>query len=111
MLPRSQRLSTKQVNLVMEKGKVVHTPFFWSRFVKQEGELKIAVICPQKIAKTAVKRNLIRRKVYSAIGLFINKMELGYHIIVCVKESILKSSPIDIDNQTKAIFVKSGIMK
>lgn len=111
MLPRSQKLSTKQLNLVMEKGKVVHSPFFWSRFIKQDGELKIAVICPQKIAKTAVKKNLIRRKVYSAIDLFINNLELGYHVIVCVKEPILKASPIEICNQAKAIFVKSGIMK
>jgi ribonuclease P protein component len=111
MLSRSHRLSGEQFDFVMEKGKVVHTPFFWSRFVKQDGPLKIAVTCPQKIAKTAVKRNLYRRKVYSAVRLFRDSAIQGQQVIICIKEPVLKALPKEIVEEVKLLFVKMGLMK
>jgi ribonuclease P protein component len=111
MLSRSHRLSGEQFDFVMEKGQVVHTPLFWSRFVKQDGPLKVAVICPQKIARTAVKRNQFRRKVYSSIRAFRENALQGYQVIVCIKEPVFKASPKELVEQVRIIFVKMGLMK
>jgi ribonuclease P protein component len=111
MLSRSYRLSGEQLNQVMEKGKVVHSPFFWARFTKNDGQSRIAVISPSKIVKTAVGRNQIRRKVYSVIRDFRENILPGYRIVVCVKEPIIKADAKVISEQARIIFVKTGLLK
>ena len=111
MLPNSQRLSTKQFEEVLKKGRVVHNPLFWLRILKTDGNTKIAVISPQKIAKSAVKRNEIRRRIYNQITLFVNNLINEHQCIICPKETINKSSDQQINEAIKDIFVKGGLLK
>jgi ribonuclease P protein component len=111
MLPNSQRLSTKQFEEVLKKGRVAHNPLFWLRTLKIQGNTKVSVICPQKIAKSAVKRNEIRRRIYNQIRLFVNNLLTEYQCIVCPKETINKSSDQQINEAIKDIFVKGGLLK
>ena len=76
MLPKSQRLTTEQVSAVIKDGKSFQSPFFTVRVLKSPNRADsksdfaaFAVIVSKKIAKTAVARNLARRRVYEAIKL------------------------------------------
>ncbi|MDZ4785984.1 MAG: ribonuclease P protein component [bacterium] len=111
MLPSSQRLATKQLEEVLGKGKVVHTPFFWLRFISSKDNTRVSVITPQKTIKSAVMRNLLRRKVYSVIRPFINEVKQHFHIILCVKEPMIKAETLQIKEKTKEIFVVAGLLK
>jgi len=111
MLSRLHRLSSEQLNLVIERGKVVHSPFFWVRFSKNEGQSKIAVISPSKTIKTAVKRNEIRRKVYAVIRDFYRNLLQGYHVVVCVKEPVIGVDANILKEQVRVVFVKTGLLK
>lgn len=111
MLSRSQRLSGEQLEEVLKKGKVIHTPFFWIRLYKQPGIARVAVLSPQKLLKTAVLRNRFRRKIYEIIGSFKKEMAKDYHLVVCMKEPILKADKDAMQEKTREIFVKAGVLK
>lgn len=51
------------------KGKTSRTPYFGVRFVrnKQREEYRLAVVVSKKVAKSAVTRNKIRRRLYEAV--------------------------------------------
>ena len=111
MLPRSQRLSGEQLNLVMEKGRVTHSPFFWLRLLKVEGSTRLAVVAPQKIVKTSVARHKIRRQMYDSMQGFFSLLPSGLSIVVCAKGSVMEAKSEDFGKEMKEIFVKSGLLK
>lgn len=110
MLPSSKRLATKQLEEVLKKGKVTHSSFFWLKFTKGNSNTRISVITPQKIIKSAVMRNTVRRKIYNAISPFVDEIKQGYHIIVCVKDPVIKLEHLQTQEKTKEIFTTSGIL-
>lgn len=71
MLPRSQRLSGDQVRSLMAgKSAVLHTRFFMIRYVSQKNNnlpARCAVIVSKKVARYAVVRNLLRRRIYGIL--------------------------------------------
>lgn len=122
MLPNTKRLSTKQFEEVLKKGRVVHNPLFWLRFFEANKVVsksaskvtpitKVAVICPQKVAKSAVARNKIRRTVYDQVGVFVDQLSAGYDCIVCAKEPYTKATDAESIEQLRNIFVKAGLLK
>ena len=97
----------------MEKGRVAHSPLFLVRFVKISGTFVacVATVAPKKIAKTAVQRNRIRRKLYEAVRSFRGDIQPGMHILVFAKPALLVVSQKDITADLKALFVKASIMR
>ena len=70
MLPKEQRLNTKDVALVFAgKRKTAHTPYFSIITTQIEGlkHKKYAVVVSKKVAPSAVLRNKLRRRVYRTI--------------------------------------------
>ena len=139
MTSRSHRLSTKQFNEVISKGKVFHSPLFLMRALQTgEGPARIAAAVPVKIGKTAVIRNNLRRKVYEAVRPLLSDIKEGLHIILfaktiyapinhwsastpALKSSANGSNPksksnkpltgVLISNDLKGLFVKAGILR
>ena len=111
MLPNSQRLTTKQFEEVLKKGRVVHNPLFWLRILSVQGGTKVSVICPQKIAKSAVERNEVRRKIYNQMRLLVNQLTMNSQCILCPKEAINKINDQQLADSIKDIFVKGGLLK
>lgn len=79
MLPRSHRISSNQFPAVT-RGKVFQNDLF--RIVIKYDEVlknaKCAVIVSNKIAKTAVARNRIRRQVYAVLAELIHQLPIAY---------------------------------
>lgn len=79
MLPRSHRIPTEQFPGVT-RGKVAQNDLFRVVF-KEDKALKTpkcAVIVSNKVAKTAVARNKIRRQVYNTLGSLLEKLPKAY---------------------------------
>ena len=111
MLPNSQRLSTKQFEEVLKKGRVVHNPLFWLRILVVQDKTRVSVICPQRVAKSAVKRNEIRRKIYNKVSSFVNELPTDLHCILSPKDNINKIEDRQLDQSIRNIFVKGGLLK
>ncbi|MEK7148496.1 MAG: ribonuclease P protein component [Patescibacteria group bacterium] len=67
MLPRKNRISKQAFPAPKRQGLRVFSPLFSGTFYKNEGELRVAIVVSKKTAKTAVTRNLIRRRFYEIL--------------------------------------------
>ena len=63
------------VRYVYQKGKTVRSPKMSLVYTENaRGFTRVAVVISKKVEKSAVKRNRVRRRVYEAIRLNINKL-------------------------------------
>ena len=78
MLPKKNRADKKDINLIFKKGSFITSPSFTFKFIEiSANKKKISFIAPKNIAKLAVRRNLLRRKGYSALEKYINQFPSG----------------------------------
>jgi ribonuclease P protein component len=111
MISRSQRINLEQFNLVMEKGKIVHSSLFLARILDGKTETRIAAIAPKKVAKTAVGRNKIRRKIYEAVRKLNGEISSGSHILIFAKSNIVNATQVEVVIDLKILFVKAGLLR
>jgi len=118
MLRRSRRLSTEQFNEVIKRGKALHSPFFQLRVLFDSDEqTRVAAVAPVKMAKTAVARNALRRKIYELVAPFTEETVDGFYVILFAKPTMLPpgatKGPADqiVSEDLKSLFVKAGILR
>lgn len=111
MLSRSQRLSGEQLDAVMEKGRVAHSSLFLVRALVGQKDIRVAAIASKKIAKTAVERNAIRRKIYAAVRPTKDRFVPGAHIALFAKTGVLRSPSQEIATDLKNLFVKAALLR
>jgi len=66
MLTKKQRLTTKEFKTLFEAGKKVHTPLYSVVYVPSS-TFHASVVVSKKVARRAVDRNAMRRRVYSIV--------------------------------------------
>ncbi|MBI3305565.1 ribonuclease P protein component [Candidatus Nomurabacteria bacterium] len=68
MLPKKNRASTKEVKKIFKEGRSVSSLSLSLKYIKNiSEETRISFIAPKNIAKSAVKRNSLRRLGYSVL--------------------------------------------
>jgi len=111
MLPSSQRLTTPLFKRVMDTGKIFHSPLFSAKILKADGSSRFSVAVSKKIAKNAVDRNRIRRRVYSALHTIGPKVSSGFHVVLMPKAPVASGPFAGITPALKEFFVKTGVLK
>ena len=83
MISKKKRVTKDTFQTIMEKGSILHGSFFMLRYLIQDTPA-YTFVAPKKIARTAVKRNFLRRRGYnilrsyklnSCVGIFFYKKE------------------------------------
>jgi ribonuclease P protein component len=67
MLPKRSRLSVPAVRKVLAEGRRLRESFMSLKYVANKGLFAAAVVVSKRVAKSAVKRNSIRRSIYRAL--------------------------------------------
>lgn len=111
MLQKPKRLTTAIFKEVVLGGKHMHSPIFVMRVKNTQGMSRFSVSVPSKIAKTAVLRNKVRRRIYSALSSLYPSIKEGFHGVIIAKQPILTASFEKITSETKEFFGKSGFLK
>jgi len=111
MLPKKKRLSTALFKKVISIGNSAHAEFFVVRYIKDKSPLRFAVSVPKKVSKTAVERNKVRRRIYSAINSFKDLSIENMKVILIAKPNILKLNTNDMKPYIKKTFVNLGLLK
>jgi ribonuclease P protein component len=111
MLSKRNRLGTKQFDEIMEKGRIIHSPFFLLRVFKTEKRTGVAAVAPKKVAKTAVSRNKLRRKIYSAARPLYKTLQAGVNLIIIAKPAVLEASQQEIVSDIEKLFIKAALLK
>lgn len=95
----------------MEKGQSFHSPFFIVRVIKTPYLSRFAVSVPKRVAKTAVLRNKIKKRVYSIVKKMELRVKQGFNTVIIVKVGSEKLPFSDLFIEIEKIFVKMGILK
>jgi len=89
MLSKKNRADRKQIDKIFKEGKFLNSENLTFKFIiphpsplliKERGKLnssRLSFIAPKSVAKLAVKRNLLRRRGYSALKKYINQFPTG----------------------------------
>lgn len=86
MLPKTRRLSRKDLNLCNTTGKTLRFPSFLLKILPNNLEYgRFGVVTSTKLSKSAVVRNKLRRDIYRNI----NKDFSGFDIIFFPQKSML----------------------
>lgn len=111
MLPRSQRISKELFKDIIQKGDIFHSSFFIVKCLKSHDKSRFSISVSKKIAKTAVQRNYIRRRIYSIIKDLPHPFISNKKIVLSLKNEILKAKDEKIKEEIASVFVKCGILK
>ncbi|HAE36436.1 TPA: hypothetical protein DCX66_01865 [Candidatus Nomurabacteria bacterium] len=106
MLSKKKRVTKNAFQTIMEKGNVVSGSFFILRYIKQDIP-SYAFVAPKKVAKTAVRRNSLRRKGYNILRSYDLKSCAG---IFFYKKEALVASPIEAKKDIEFILKKAKII-
>lgn len=112
MIPSSNRIKQKEFPVLFKGGRSIHTPFFTLNYgdipvnMTLKGP-KATVVVSKAVAKGAVERNKIRRRIYASIQkhkkLLKNK---GFYIFLAKKEA--KTAHIfDINTTVEEVILKT----
>jgi ribonuclease P protein component len=105
MLPKRNRVTKKEVDLIFKQGKFITSSFFTFKFIKTDkNEIKISFIAPKSVAKLAVKRNLLRRKGYSVLQKYLSQFPSGISGVFVFKK--YQDDISILENEIKAILSK-----
>lgn len=106
MLPKKKRVKKDTFQTIMEKGSIVSGSFFILHYLKQNFP-QYAFVVSKKIAKTAVKRNSLRRKGYNILRLYDLKSFAG---IFFYKKEALNASFVEIEKDVDFLLKKAKII-
>lgn len=111
MLPRSHRLSHSDIADVVSGGKTFHGPHFSVRvlFVPERQRSGAAAVVPKKVAKGAVKRNRLRRRVSAAIADLLPGGPKDVLVVVFAKHGASEQEPAEIRKELHTLLQKAGI--
>jgi len=66
MLPKSERLDTKRFDEIIASGRNINAGGFYFKALNNDSS-RFAVVVPKKVLKSAIKRHLLKRKIYRFI--------------------------------------------
>ena len=102
----------------MEKGRIFYSPFFTLRVLFGQKRTGFGALIPKKVAKTAVARNLARRRVYEAIkvggwsgttntgGL----IKSGTQVALICKDKAVGVTPAGLVGEIKTLLKKASVI-
>lgn len=104
MFKKSNRLSKPEFSEYFKKGNKKHFPHLTIIRDTQSDKTKVSVVVGKKVAKSAVRRNILRRRVYAILrNLDTPTKPLGVLIV------ILKPSFNSLSRKTAEEFVNESI--
>jgi ribonuclease P protein component len=111
MLPKKERLTTRDIAL-LEKGRSVFGTALSIRYIPTAAESsvkKFSVSVSKKVAKLAVSRNRIRRRVYAALRDAGGKVKRPVYVMVMPKKECSFIPLDEIRRELGSLFEKAGL--
>lgn len=97
MLPKSERLDTRRFNEIIASGRNINAGGFYFKVLDNENR-RFAVVVPKKVLKSAIKRHLVKRRVFNALRQTKDLFPAADYLIFVNKENIELSVAEIVDN-------------
>lgn len=88
MLQKKKRLTREEFNRFFAVGRRIHSPTLQIIFTPNQ-TVHVAVVVSKKVAKHAVQRNKIRRRMYDIVRNYLKETQVTGVFIFLVKKPIL----------------------
>lgn len=114
MLSKKNRLAAeKDFSKLFSKGKSFNGRGIGLKSVRNTGAApRIGFVVSTKVAKRAVIRNTIKRRMREAAKPFLSQIDpQGVDIAFIARSEAVKMSYVEIRDSMKALFEKSGLVK
>jgi len=115
MLPRKNRIPVKDFPAHKMQGFRTFSPFFSAVFYsqKKEGlkESRAAIVVSKKTAKTAVARNLLRRRFYDLLAPYFKDFSTITTIVVYPKAEALKAQFAVLRSEIEIVLKQAKLIK
>lgn len=90
MFKKQHRLTSREFDVFFKEGKRIPSPV--GQLIYAESELlKVSVVVPKKVIKTAVGRNRLRRQTYHLLKSLLDN-KTGIYILIFNKNILKKST-------------------
>lgn len=107
MLPKTERLRrAKDFALLSQKGRVVYSPFYALRLRSSQAATKVGFVTSAKIFRTAVKRNLAKRRMREVLRLLKNEWPKQLDLLFILKTEVLDAGFEELQSSVKRSFEK-----
>ena len=103
MLPKNRRISRKLFKPLLESRKYFNSAHFSLRLASSD-RARIAISVSKKISKSAVVRNKIRRRLYSAMRGILPSLRGGLYLVIA-KSGSEKIRGRELENELKSLVV------
>lgn len=114
MLPKNRRISKKDFSHILSRGKRLNSEHFLLYIAPipdgPSPKSRISFSVSKKVSKTAVERNRQRRRAYSAIGKYIEKIKDGYFLFFSFKKGGDKLKIHTIDNEVSELLSAASML-
>lgn len=112
MLPRKYRLTKKKdFQAIFEKGKFINNKFLYFKIIKNnEKNSRFGILVSKKVAKKAVDRNKIKRRIREIIKKNIPFIRKEIDLIVIAKKEINRKKFIQIEEDISQALIKNKLI-
>ncbi len=99
MLPKKNRTTKKEVDIIFKKGSTISGPFLFLKYnINTSNQIpKVSFITPKKVEKGAVGRNKLKRMGYLAIHPLLKTIPVGFCGVFTFKDKNLSQKELDIN--------------
>lgn len=79
MIPKKHRTSQKIVDLIFKQGKFINSNNISFKFYinKRNPDSRVSFIVPKSVMKSAVGRNMLRRRGYAVFSQYLSELPFG----------------------------------
>jgi ribonuclease P protein component len=113
MLPIKNRLTKKKdFQKVYQKGTFFSLGNLNLRITKNEqGETRVGFLVGKRVAKKAVERNTIKRKIRNAVRLNLSNIKLGWDVVIYCRQPKDEKKFKCEQEEIKKLLIKSKLIK
>lgn len=109
MLSKKNRLTKEEFDIVFKNGISKNSEYFHIKILEtKDSDKKFAFVASKKIIKGAIKRHLLKRRVYSIVRNFLENIREGIFVIFFLKKEgsniSFEETEKDIQNIIKKYF-------
>ena len=113
MLPKNKRIQKSTLRSFQGKGRsfFVETLTLWAVLTTEDIPAKASVVVSKKIAKGAVERNKIKRRIYSALQKELKTIKNGFLLSFYPKKEIQKTTHTQLTKQIFEVLKQARVKK
>jgi ribonuclease P protein component len=113
MLPKTQRIRKKKdFDRIFKIGKVKFATGYVLKYAQNELDYsRFGIIVGLKVAKKAVVRNRIKRKIRGMLEACHSKIRPGFEIVIICTNKLIEFKNEPLNNELMLLFKKSGLYK